>query len=74
MKKRTAVWWLINELHKKEQGLITTSYNHIFDKAKEMEKEQHGETWDQAMKNYEERGGNFSRAWADFDEYYNEKF
>ena len=36
----TAVEWLINELHKKEQGLVKTSYNHIFDAAKEMEKQQ----------------------------------
>jgi hypothetical protein len=36
----TAVEWLINELHKKEEGLINTSYNHIFDAAKELEKQQ----------------------------------
>ncbi|NBO22032.1 hypothetical protein EBU94_01655 [bacterium] len=36
----TAVEWLINEMHKREQGLIKTSYNHLFDAAKEMEKEQ----------------------------------
>ena len=38
--KQTAVEWLINEMHKKEQGLIETSYNHLFDQAKEMEKKQ----------------------------------
>ena len=38
--KQSAVEWLINEMHKKEQGLIETSYNHLFDKAKEMEKKQ----------------------------------
>jgi hypothetical protein len=37
MNEQTPVEWLINELHKKEQGLIETSYNHIFDKAKEIE-------------------------------------
>ena len=36
----TAVEWLINELHKKEEALINTSYNHIFDAAKELEKQQ----------------------------------
>lgn len=40
--KQTAVEWLINEMHKKEQGLIETSYNHLFDKAKEMENKQKG--------------------------------
>lgn len=39
MSKQTPVEWLINELHKKEQGLIETSYNHIFDKAKEIERQ-----------------------------------
>ena len=38
--KQTAVEWLINEMHKKEQGLIETSYNHLFDQAKEIEKQQ----------------------------------
>ena len=39
--KITAVEWLINELHKKQNGEGSDlSYNHIFDKAKEMEKEQ----------------------------------
>jgi hypothetical protein len=39
-KQQTAVEWLINELHKKQENLTIMSYNHIFDKAKEMEKEQ----------------------------------
>lgn len=37
--KLSPVEWLINEIHKKEQGLVKTSYNHIFDKAKQMEQE-----------------------------------
>jgi hypothetical protein len=40
MPKQTAVEWLINEMHKKQHGLTETSYNHLFDQAKEMEKEQ----------------------------------
>lgn len=40
--KQTAVEWLINEMHKKEQGLIETSYNHLFDQAKEIERQQKG--------------------------------
>ena len=43
--KQTAVEWLINEMHKKEQGLIETSYNHLFDQAKEMEKQQIIDAW-----------------------------
>ena len=37
----TAVEWLINEFHKKQNKESSfVSYNHIFDKAKEMEMEQ----------------------------------
>jgi hypothetical protein len=41
MSKQTAVEWLINELHRKQNGCGSElSFNHIFDKAKEMEREQ----------------------------------
>jgi hypothetical protein len=42
------------------------------EKAKKMEKEQHATTWDKSMDNLDARGGNIVRAWADFDDYYNE--
>ena len=42
--------------------------------AKEMEKEQHGKTWDKSMDNLDSRGGNMVRAWVDFDEHYNETY
>jgi hypothetical protein len=44
------------------------------EQAKEMEKEQHGKTWDKSMYNLDARGGNIVRAWVDFDEYYNETY
>jgi hypothetical protein len=44
------------------------------EQAKEMEKEQHGKTWDTALDKYEVRAGNYMRAYEDFDEYYNETF
>ena len=72
-KKQTAVEWLIHELGEyfpHEVGRIELVVN----KAKAMEKEQHGETWDYAMKNYDERGGVFARAWSDFDDYYKETY
>jgi hypothetical protein len=47
--------------------------NH-FHKFLEMEKEQHGKTWDTALDKYEVRAGNYMRAYEDFDEYYNETF
>jgi hypothetical protein len=58
----TAVEWLINELHKKEEGLINTSYNHIFDAAKELEKQQIMEA------HYAPKYGCFS------EKYYNETY
>lgn len=41
---------------------------------KAMHQKEHGETWDIAMEQYCKRGGNVSRAWEDFDEYYNKQF
>jgi hypothetical protein len=38
------------------------------------EKEQHGNTWNAALKAYHERGGVYVRAFTDFDDYYNETF
>jgi hypothetical protein len=69
---KTAVEWLY------EQILLTPldirSINKCLEKAKEMEKEQHGKTWDTALDKYEVRAGNYMRAYEDFDEYYNETF
>ena len=71
--KQTAVQWL-------EKKLINIPielhdyYVNIFEQAKEMEKQQHGKTWDTALDKYEVRAGNYMRAYEDFDEYYNETF
>jgi hypothetical protein len=42
-------------------------------KAKAMEKEQHGETWDAALIHVDKRGGVILRALVDFDEYWANK-
>ena len=44
------------------------------EQAKAMHKEEHGQTWDKSMENFEARGRNEMRAWVDFDEYYNETY
>jgi len=67
---KAAVEWLVEQIC----GEQTSVWQKEIEQAKEMEKQQHGKTWDCAMKNYELRGGNFTRAWADFDDYYNENF
>ena len=69
MKKQTAVEWLIDQIVN-HNGVNSKT----FDQANAMEREQHSQTWDSAIDNYEERGHVFSRAWADFDDYYKEKF
>ena len=70
--KLTAVEWLINELVKFENGESEFfSDVAIKNHARRMEKEQHGNTWDAAIKAHEDRGGVIPRSICDFDEYYN---
>ena len=45
-----------------------------FDKAKELEKQQHGATWDAAIRAHDDRGHVHARSLVDFDEYYNDTF
>lgn len=77
-KKQSSIDWLENEI---DFILTTYSYNsqdfHLnkaFEQAKAMHKEEHGQTWDKSMENFEARGRNEMRAWVDFDAYYNETF
>ena len=64
----TAVEWLFRNLWDQPKDKIT--WWEILDKAKEMEKEQHGKTWDDAITQYIARGFNSERTICDFDEYY----
>jgi hypothetical protein len=49
---KTAVEWLINELHKKQNGDCSDlSYNKMFEQAKEMDKQQKIETWHNGYEN-----------------------
>ena len=73
MNKQTAVEWLVEQVN---ADCLNSTFirKELIDQAKAMEREQHSQTWDSAIDNYEERGHVFSRAWADFDDYYKEKF
>jgi hypothetical protein len=69
-KDLTGVLWLANQLSVTDRA----KYNGVIETARQMEKMQHGKTWDKSMDNLDARGGNIVRAWGDFDEYYNETY
>lgn len=69
MSKQSSIDFLIKQ--KEKYGMIINDDLRI---AKEMHRKEHGQTWDDAMENMKSRGGNDMRAWADFDDYYEEKF
>ncbi len=65
---QTAVEWLFKTLWEEPKDKMV--WYAILDKAKEMEKEQHGETWDAALIHVDKRGGVILRALVDFDDYW----
>ena len=72
MSKQTAVEWLIDQL----TPSISLQQKHIDElknQAKEMEKLQHGYTWDSALEYHEKRGYKLMRTIDDFDEYWENK-
>jgi hypothetical protein len=76
---QTSVEWLIDQMFKQgffdgNKPLTFTNLDHLQQEAKEMERKEHGKTWDAALSKYEVRAGNYMRAYEDFDDYYNETF
>jgi hypothetical protein len=49
-------------------------YRKLKKQCEEMEKEQHGKTWDNAIESHEQRGHVKSRSICDFDEYWGNNF
>ena len=83
MAQQTAVEWFhkrnweLKMLLEKQQisvGEYGVAYYDIFEDAKQMEREQHGDTWDEAIIAHEGRGHVTSRSICDFDDYYNETY
>jgi len=72
MNKQTAVNWLIEQLEDWGEGRIKWP-QYLWDEAIDMEKEQHGETWDAALIAVDRRGGVILRALPDYDEYWANK-
>jgi hypothetical protein len=66
MSKQTAVEWFY-------QRILAKDIKSVFEQAKEMEREQHGRTWDDALAQVEKRTV-WARAMCDFDEYYEETY
>ena len=84
--KQTAVQWFIEQLEQKgdawenvsirkiQISIDVSDYLELKRQAKQMERYQQADTWDNSLLNLDVRGGNISRAWEDFDEYYAEKY
>lgn len=80
--KQTAVEWLIRQLQKSkdwnrllnEISQMSSAKINLIEQAKEMEKQQHGQTWDKSLDNLKARGMNEMRAYCDFDDYYQETY
>jgi hypothetical protein len=73
MAEQTAVEFLIPILIENIQSLSIKKRHEIvslINQAKEIEKQQHGETWDAAIKAHDNRGHVHARSLVDFDEWY----
>jgi hypothetical protein len=64
--KLTAVEWLVEQVYLHPGS----GWPKAIEKALEMEREQHGETWDAALIAVDRRGGVLIRALMDFDKYW----
>jgi hypothetical protein len=72
--QQTAVEWMIDEIDIAYPDIEIKKKISITAQAKEMEKQQHGNTWDAAINAHESRGHVIARSICDFDEYYNENY
>jgi hypothetical protein len=71
--KQTAIEWLKDKLPSIFIDDKNGFYRKLFEQALAMEKQQHGTTWDDALKQVEKRTV-WARAMCDFDEYYEETY
>ena len=70
---QTAIEWIQDKLPSIFIDDDNGFYRKLFDQALAMEREQHGTTWDDALKQAEKRTV-WARAMCDFDEYYEETY
>jgi hypothetical protein len=72
MKKQTAVEWLLKKLNQEIDYIPLNKWDVISDIIQEalaMERHQHGQTWDAAIRAHESRGHVYARSMCDFDDY-----
>jgi len=75
--KQTSIDWLVAEIQKLDIQITMDSKLKLMtaiEVAKEMHKEEHGNTWDKAIEKHKDRGHVIARSYVDFDDYYNEQF
>jgi|NOAtaT_6_FD_contig_111_874518_length_1107_multi_2_in_0_out_0_3 hypothetical protein len=69
--KKTATEWFYDKIksHFEHDGELLETLTITMAFAKIKEREQHGNTWDAAIKAHDDRGYNHSRSLTDFDDY-----
>jgi hypothetical protein len=72
MVKQTAVEWLESELDFLSNYMSERDRSKLFEQAKEMEKEQHANTWDDSR--VEDRGDNYVGKQKSFNDYYEQTY
>ena len=72
MSKQSSVNYLIEQLVIQDGKVFIPI--EVFQKAREMHREEQGNTWDAAIAAHEDRGHNTARSIPDFDDYYNNTF
>jgi len=66
--------WENNFIHRIQISIDVDDYRKLKKQCEEIEKEQHGKTWDNAIESHEQRGLVKSRSICDFDEYWENNF
>ena len=74
MAQQTAVEWMIDEIDIAYPDIEIKKKISITAQAKEMEKQQHENTWSAAIYKVHENVGHISRSMCDFDDYYNKTY
>ena len=74
MKQQTAVEWLVDQIKsdQNQKALSASEWMEVIEQAKQMEKEQHNETWEKSR--LEDKGDDYLGKQLSFKQYYNETY